>query len=137
MQQLYADVVANADLIIVDNLSTLCRGLKENDADKSFRVPVQQWALAQRRAGKSVLFIHHGGKSGQQRGTSRKEHVLDTVIRLLHPPDYRPIGLSLELHVKSAEAFMVSVPMPLRPRLSATNGQIGEIDGDDIESIRG
>jgi hypothetical protein len=67
-QGFYDDVIADADLIIVDNLSTLCRGLKENDADSW--VPVQQWALAQRRAGRSVLFIHHGGKSGQQRGAS-------------------------------------------------------------------
>ena len=54
--------------------------MKENDADSW--VPVQAWALAQRRAGRSVLFVHHAGKSGLQRGTSRKEDVLDTVIAL-------------------------------------------------------
>ena len=32
-QGFYDDVIADADLIIVDNLSTLCRGLKENDAE--------------------------------------------------------------------------------------------------------
>ena len=32
-QQLYADVIGNADLVIVDNLSTLCPTIKENDAD--------------------------------------------------------------------------------------------------------
>jgi hypothetical protein len=72
-QQFYADIVADADLIIVDNVSTLCRGLKENDADTW--TPVQNWLLVQRRVGKSVLVIHHAGKSGQQRGTSRKENV--------------------------------------------------------------
>ena len=30
-QQLYADVIGNADLVIVDNLSTLCPSLKENE----------------------------------------------------------------------------------------------------------
>jgi RecA-family ATPase len=32
-QQRYADVIADADLVIVDNLSTLCPTIKENDAD--------------------------------------------------------------------------------------------------------
>src|SRR4051812_48560718 len=42
-QQFYADIVADADLVIVDNLSTLCRGLKENEADSW--TPVQSWLL--------------------------------------------------------------------------------------------
>jgi putative DNA primase/helicase len=67
-------VVADAVFILVDNLSTLCPGVKENESDSW--VPVQRWALAQRRAGKSVLFVHHAGKSGTQRETSRKEDVL-------------------------------------------------------------
>jgi hypothetical protein len=49
---------------------------KENDADSW--TPMQNWLLAQRRAGKSVLVIHHSGKSGAQRGTSRREDTLDT-----------------------------------------------------------
>ena len=40
------------------------------------------WMLAQRAAARSVLLIHHAGKGGGQRGTSRKEDVLDTVISL-------------------------------------------------------
>jgi|SRR6516162_856742 hypothetical protein len=35
------------------------------------------WALQLRRAGKSVILIHHAGKSGRQRGTSRKEDALE------------------------------------------------------------
>jgi hypothetical protein len=79
-QAFYCDVVADADLVMVDSLSTICRSLKENDADSW--VPVQSWALSLRRAGKSVVFIHHAGKAGAQRGTSRKEDVLDTVMVL-------------------------------------------------------
>ena len=60
-QQFYDDVIADAELIVVDNLSTLCRGLKENDADSW--VPVQSWALAQRRVGKSVAFIQNQANS--------------------------------------------------------------------------
>ena len=35
-----------------------------------------------RSLGKSIVFIHHAGKNGKQRGTSRREDVLDTVIAL-------------------------------------------------------
>jgi putative DNA primase/helicase len=34
--------------------------------------------------------VHHSGKSGEQRGTSRREDVLDTVIGLRRPADYNP-----------------------------------------------
>ena len=107
----------DAELIVVDNLSTLCRGLKENDADSW--VPVQSWALAQRRVGKSVAFIHHGGKSGQQRGTSRKEDVLDTVISLRRPPDYSAEqGCRFELHFEKTRGFHGPDAEPFEARLS-------------------
>ena len=86
-QRFYDSTIADADLIIVDNLSTIARGLRENEAD-SFG-PVQSWMLAQRAAGRSVLAVHHAGKGGGQRGTSRKEDTLDTVISLTRPPGYQ------------------------------------------------
>jgi DNA-binding CsgD family transcriptional regulator len=44
--------------------------------------------LELRRAGKAVLFIHHTGKGGAQRGTSKREDVLDSVLLLKRPEDY-------------------------------------------------
>jgi hypothetical protein len=44
-QQFYADVVADADVIFADNLSTLCPHLKENDAEDY--APFQAWVLQQ------------------------------------------------------------------------------------------
>ena len=67
--------VEGIDLIIVDNISTLCRSSKENEADSW--LPVQEWALKMRASGKSILFIHHAGKGGNQRGTSKREDILD------------------------------------------------------------
>jgi hypothetical protein len=74
------------DLIIVDNLSCLLRTGRENESESW--LPVQTWALSLRAKGKSVLFIHHSGKGGSQRGSSKKEDVLDTVISLKRPEDY-------------------------------------------------
>ena len=134
-QQFYDDVVADADLIIVDNLSTLCPGVKENESDSW--VPVQRWALAQRRAGKSVLFVHHAGKSGTQRGTSRKEDVLDTVISLRRPPDYAADqGCRFELYFEKARGFQEGAE-PFEARLLGNQWSISDIkSGDDLDTIK-
>ena len=52
-QRFYVDAIADAELIIVDNLSTTARGLRENEAN-SFG-PLLSRLLAQRAAGRSVL----------------------------------------------------------------------------------
>ena len=131
----YADIIADADLVIVDNLSTLCRGLKENEADSW--TPVQNWGLSLRRAGKSVLFIHHGGKSGQQRGSSRKEDVLDTVIGLRKPPDYQADqGARFEIHFEKSRGFFGSEAEPFEVRLIGDEWQESEIkSGDDLATL--
>ena len=45
-------------------------------------------ALSLRRRGISVLLDHHAGRNGEQRGTSKREDVLDTMLTLRHPADY-------------------------------------------------
>jgi putative DNA primase/helicase len=95
---------AGAELVIVDNCSTLIRSGKENEGDSW--LPVQSWALAHRRAGRSIVFVHHDGKGGQQRGTSRREDVLDTVIGLRRPDDYRSDqGARFEIVFEKARGF--------------------------------
>lgn len=80
--------IGDAELIVVDNLSTLARSGKENESDSWSMM--QAWALKLRREGRSVMFIHHAGKGGEQRGTSKREDVMDSVIRLSRPSDYSP-----------------------------------------------
>jgi putative DNA primase/helicase len=84
-QACLAESVKDFDLIIVDNLATLCRGHKENEAESWGQM--QEWLLALRRMGKAVLLVHHAGKTGDQRGSSAKEDVLDCVIKLSHAAD--------------------------------------------------
>jgi hypothetical protein len=80
-------VTDSTKLIVVDNLSALVRrGGRENDAESW--LSVAEWAMYQRARGRSVLFIHHAGKNGDQRGTSKREDILDTVICLKRPSDY-------------------------------------------------
>ena len=68
------------DLLILDNLSTLCANVSESASDSW--VSIQTWLLGLRRRGIAVLLVHHAGTNGRQRGTSRREDALDTVIAL-------------------------------------------------------
>ena len=54
------------DLIVVDNISTLVAGGKENEAESW--LPVQQWALAHRRAGRSVVLRTMPARAGHNAG---------------------------------------------------------------------
>lgn len=105
------------DLIIVDNLSTLNRTGAENEAD-SWGV-MQQWLITQRSAGRCVLLVHHAGKGGGQRGTSRREDVLGTVIQLKHPAGYKPSeGANFEIHFTKSRGFYGVDAEPLEVQLT-------------------
>jgi putative DNA primase/helicase len=87
----------DVDLLILDNLSTLCTTGSEIASDAW--VPMQNWLLQLRRKGIAVLLIHHAGTNGRQRGTSRREDALDTIIALRRPDDYSPEqGARFEVH---------------------------------------
>jgi AAA domain len=85
-QQLIEEALGDSEVLILDNQSTLFRSGVENEAESW--LPVQQWFLRLRRKGKTVVLIHHSGKGGEQRGTSRREDVLDLVLGLRRPNDY-------------------------------------------------
>ncbi len=111
--------VKDIELIIVDNISTLCRSSKENEADSW--LPVQEWALRMRASGKSILFIHHAGKGGNQRGTSKREDILDTVIVLKRPDDYTPKdGAVFQVHFEKTRGFMGSEAESFEAQLTTT-----------------
>ena len=81
---------------------------------------VQEWVLKLRRRGISVLFIHHGGKGGQQRGTSRREDVLDTVIAMRQPADFNPgDGAYFEIHFEKARGLYGEEVKPFEVRLES------------------
>ena len=106
----------DADLLILDNLSCLVRSGDENEA-QSWTL-IQEWLLKLRRMGKSVLLVHHSGKTGQQRGTSKREDILDTAIALLHPHDYTPEeGARFEVHFKKNRGFTGDAAAPFQASL--------------------
>lgn len=78
--------LTDVDVLVLDNLSSLVSGA-ENEADAW--QPMQTWLLWLRRRGLSIVLVHHAGKSGSQRGTSKRLDTLDTVVRLSRPEDYQ------------------------------------------------
>jgi hypothetical protein len=132
VQKLYESAIGGSDLIILDNYSTLARGLRENEAD-SFG-PVQSWLLAQRAAGRSVLAVHHAGKGGAQRGTSRKEDVLDTVLSLSRPPGYSATeGARFEVRFTKSRGFWGEDAEPFEARFADGVWTTSEIVSDDSD----
>ena len=70
----------NPDKIILDNLLTLMQFEDSNSAEE-WSKQVNPLLLRMRREDRSVLFLHHSGKSGKQLGSMSKEVILDFSIR--------------------------------------------------------
>jgi putative DNA primase/helicase len=129
--------IQNADVIIVDNLSTLTSHGKENEA--ASWDPIANWALRLRSIGKSIIFIHHAGKNNEQRGTSKKEDILDTVINLKHPSDYdSKQGARFEIHFEKSRGFAGEDSKPFEVKLHLNDNQASwEVsDLEDLEEKR-
>lgn len=110
------ELIDDSELIIIDNLSSLFRSGVENEAE-SWQ-PVQDWALDMRRCGKTILFVHHAAKGGQQRGTSKKEDALDTVLVLKQPQGYRSDqGACFEVNFEKTRHFSGEDAAPFKVQL--------------------
>jgi AAA domain len=80
-QALTAHCIANAvKVLILDNLSTLASGMKENEADSWEQL--NAWLLNLRRRKIAVVIVHHAGRSGEMRGTSKREDNVFWIIAL-------------------------------------------------------
>jgi putative DNA primase/helicase len=113
--------LADVDLLVLDNLSSLTAVIRDNDAESWG--PIQEWLLKLRRRGISVLIVHHAGKGGQQRGTSRREDVLDTSISLRRPADYSPTeGARFEVHLEKARGVHGDSAKPFEAKLEIRDG---------------
>ena len=67
------------DLIVVDNLSSLTTA---DENDNTAQTRLLQWLMHLRHLQYAVQVVHHTGKSGDQRGASRRKDFMDAVISL-------------------------------------------------------
>lgn len=68
------------DVLFVDNYSAWSSDGRET---AEAWAPFMRWMLGHKRAGRTVIVIHHSGKAGKQRGSSKHEDALDWSINLL------------------------------------------------------
>ncbi|NLD35776.1 MAG: AAA family ATPase [Desulfatiglans sp.] len=138
-QALIEPALDGVKLVIVDNLATLCRSNKKDNETESW-YPMQDWLLSLRRRGIAVMLIHHGNKSGGQRGTSSREDILDTVIVLKRPSDYTiDQGARFEVHLEKARGIIGDEAKPFEAILTSdkSRGLIWTCrDIEDVELTR-
>jgi AAA domain-containing protein/DnaB helicase-like protein len=119
-QGLVEPYLDGVEVVILDNLSCLARSGRENEGEGW--LPMQTWALRNRQRGISTVFLHHSGKSGSQRGTSRREDMLDLVVHLKRPADYTPTeGLRAEVHFEKCRALLGDDVSPFEVRLESSS----------------
>ena len=110
-----AAIADDVDVVIVDNLSCWSKSGRE---DAETWAPIAEWALRLRARRISVIFIHHSGKSGGQRGTSRREDLLDTVISLKPIPKSQPSdGAGFEVHYEKSRNITGTDVEPFQAKL--------------------
>ena len=111
------------DLIILDSVSTLVRSGTDNDVE-SWRA-IQEWSLKHRARGRAVIYLHHHGRSGNPRGTSAREIVLDTRIKLVRDDTLSTENESaLRLEFPKAREFYGNDAAPMIAFLSTLGGVV-------------
>jgi hypothetical protein len=117
----------DVQLVVLDSLSTLASLEDSNDA-KSWG-PVQRMLLGLRRRGLSCIVVHHANKGGSdQLGTSRRIHVMDTVISLREHKDEdgsAPGHQDVEVHIPKGR----NLPKNMKDPFIATLCSQGIVNG--------
>jgi putative DNA primase/helicase len=109
-----------SDVVILDSLTTLIRGIEENPSEPW--APIQDWLLMHRRRGRSIILVHHDGKTGGQRGASKKEDILDSVLGLKEEKDLSTEDSSaFKLTFNKTRGFWGTQTKPMILRLSMVN----------------
>ncbi|MCR4269155.1 AAA family ATPase [Nitratireductor sp. ZSWI3] len=112
-------------LIIIDNLSSMRMGVEEND--NSALDLILLWLLSLRHKGYAILLVHHASKSGDQRGASRLEDLLDTTIKLSPAAEPSDAGASLDLEFTKTRGV---IPQPAHLTLHLVEGEDGVLEWD-------
>lgn len=138
-QAMLEPFLKGVDMVVLDNIATLCRTGKENES-QSWQT-MQAWLLELRRRGMTVLLIHHAGKSGDQRGTSAREDIMDTVISLRRPREYSMAeGARFEVHLTKARGILGDDAKPFEANLitegNALHWQVRELEDVELDELK-
>jgi putative DNA primase/helicase len=116
-QRMIEDVLGDAELLILDNLSALAPSSNETEGEDW--ISIQTWLLELRRRGIATIFLHHAGHAGWSRGTTRREDLLDIVIELRRPKDFETTeGLRFEMHFTKTRGMLGAGAGPIEALLT-------------------
>lgn len=123
-QQIYDSYAENADVVVIDNLNT-CAVRKGGESDEAVYFRYAPWLVKLRSARKCVIAVHHAGKGGSQLGTSMKEQMLDWIIKLQRPFDYRAEeGARFDVFFEKGRGFRGADAEPLAVWMRDLNDSI-------------
>lgn len=127
----------NPELVVLDNLASLA-GLTTGDPDRWSEL--QRFLMELRRLGLAVLMIHHANKKGLQRGSSRREDMLDLVMAMRRPDGWNPAdGTRFEIHFEKARSLHGAAIEPIETRLEQRADRLHwqwAAAGDDPRLVR-
>lgn len=66
-------------LVVLDSITFLAK-VAENEAEAWD--PIADWIVSHRRRGRTILFVHHQGRSGKARGTTKREDGIEVSVGL-------------------------------------------------------
>jgi hypothetical protein len=102
------------ELVVLDDLT----GLAGAHAAAERWNELQRFLLLQRRLERAVLLVHDVGREGRPTGGGQHEDVLDVVMALRRPTDWRAQeGARLEIHIEKARSLHGEVLEPIEAEL--------------------
>lgn len=144
-ERFIASIPEGVEVIVLDSLSTLTAMAESNDFQSW--TTMQRFLLKLRRLGYSVLIVHHANKSGtDQAGTSRRIHVMETVVSLRKhetPDGHNPGFHDVEIHItkgrnlppEQKEPFIATLSSPAHDSMAWSHGALGTRKRDQIEQM--
>lgn len=136
-QEKYNVVIGDAQVVLIDNLLSSVFPIDRFDDDVKQWGRIIPWLFALRDSGKTVILIHHTGKSGTQLGTSVKENWLDTNIELRAPDTQRPVrGTEFELRYRKTRDVKKCDAQPMHVEYLEGEDQISRWTWRPLEDSR-
>jgi hypothetical protein len=133
-QTLVEPFIADADLIILDNRSSLFD--PNGEKDPTAWQPAQDWLLSLRRRGKAVLVVHHSNRTGGARGHSKAEDPMNLLIKLARPEDYQQDqGARFLVTFEKSRSAYGSAVAPFLARLTPDGWEVDAADRQDHTSV--
>lgn len=123
-------------MLVLDNLSCLFSGVRENAADDWELV--LPWLLDLRRRKIAVVIVAHAGRNGNMRGTSRREDAAFWVIKLERQPTDEPNSRSLRftsLFTKPSRNCLEDDCPPLEWSISAEGNGPASVTAKPISGV--